>query len=69
LRATGYGIFNFSSCLMGGAMAAVAGALKGAIGLGGALRISALILCAAGLILLPARFSRSPAMTAKNYGA
>ncbi|MGH9752293.1 MAG: MFS transporter [Blastocatellia bacterium] len=55
LRATGYGIFNFSSCLVGGAMAALAGALKGAIGLGGALQISALILCAAGLVLLSVR--------------
>jgi MFS family permease len=55
LRATGYGIFNCASCLVGGAMAAVAGALKSSIGLGGALRISALILCAAGLVLLPVR--------------
>jgi predicted MFS family arabinose efflux permease len=55
LRATGYGIFNFASCLVGGAMAAVAGALKSSIGLGGALRISALILCVAGLVLLSVR--------------
>lgn len=52
LRATGYGIFNFASCLVGGAMAALAGAMKNTIGLGGALQISALILCAAGLTLL-----------------
>lgn len=52
LRATGYGIFNFASCLVGGTMAAVAGAMKSTLGLGGALQISALILCAAGLTLL-----------------
>lgn len=52
LRATGYGIFNFASCLVGGTMAAVAGAMKNTLGLGGALQISALILCAAGLTLL-----------------
>ncbi|MGE0131768.1 MAG: MFS transporter [Blastocatellales bacterium] len=57
LRATGYGIFNFASCLVGGAMAALAGALKSTIGLGGALQISALILCAAGLTLLPIRLA------------
>ncbi len=51
LRATGYGIFNLAGTLVGGTMAWAAGALKQAIGLGGALQISALILCAAGLVL------------------
>ena len=51
LRATGYGIFNLAGTLVGGTMAWAAGALKEAIGLGGALQISALILCAAGLVL------------------
>lgn len=66
LRATGYGLFNFTSCIVGGTMAAVAGALKSAIGLGGALQISALILCAAGLILLPARLSAPPSLLRAN---
>ncbi|MGH9843771.1 MAG: MFS transporter, partial [Blastocatellia bacterium] len=57
LRATGYGIFNMAGTIAGGTMAWAAGALKDAIGLGGALQISALILCAAGLILLPVRLS------------
>ena len=55
LRATGYGIFNLTSCLAGGAMAALAGALKSSMGLGGGLQISAVMLVAAGLLLLRLR--------------
>lgn len=51
LRATAYGMLNFASCIMGGAMTAAAGAVKGAIGLGGALQISALMLVAAAVLL------------------
>lgn len=57
LRATGYGIFNLAGTLVGGTMAWAAGALKQAIGLGGALQISALILCAAGLVLTQLQLS------------
>jgi dipeptide/tripeptide permease len=55
LRATGYGIFNMAGTIVGGTLAAAAGALKDTIGLGGALQISALLLCVAGLVLLPLR--------------
>jgi len=60
LRATGYGIFNMAGTVAGGTMAAVAGALKSAIGLDGALRISAMILIVAGLVLLPIELSPQP---------
>ena len=56
LRATGYGLFNLASYIVGGTMAAVAGALKSSIWLGGAIQISALILFGAGLLLFSAKF-------------
>ncbi|MEO7651358.1 MAG: MFS transporter [Bryobacteraceae bacterium] len=52
LRATGYGIFNMTSCLAGGVMAMAAGALKSTIGLGGALQISGIVMVMGGLLLL-----------------
>jgi predicted MFS family arabinose efflux permease len=52
VRATGYGIFNMAGCVVGGVMAAAAGALKPLIGLAGAIQISALLLLAATLSLL-----------------
>jgi MFS family permease len=54
IRATGYGIFNLLGCVAGGAMAAAAGVLKPAIGLAGAIQISAALLLAsvAALILV-----------------
>lgn len=55
LRATGYGIFNLAGCIVGGTMAALAGFLKNTLGLGGALQLSALFLCAAAFLLLPLR--------------
>lgn len=70
LRATAYGIFNFTSCLCGGIMALVAGILKDRVGLGPALQISAGFLVAGALCLAmlknlntPSLTSRSPAMT------
>jgi MFS family permease len=57
LRATGYGIFNMAGTVVGGTLAWAAGALKDAIGLGGALQMSALLLGVAALILLPIKFS------------
>lgn len=52
LLATGYGIFNLAGCIAGGAMAAIAGALKPFIGLLGAIQASALLLLASALGLL-----------------
>jgi MFS family permease len=51
LRATAYGILNFTSCIAGGAMAAAGGWFKDRIGLGGAIQFSAvLLLVAAGCL-------------------
>ena len=55
LRATGYGIFNLISCIVGGITAAAAGYLKSALGLGFAFQASAAILIAAALILMTVR--------------
>lgn len=44
LRATGYGLFNLAGCVAGGVMAAGAGALKPAMGLAGAIEVSAVLL-------------------------
>lgn len=49
LRATAYGIFNFTSCICGGLMALAAGILKDRVGLGVALEISAAFLIAGAL--------------------
>ena len=54
-RATGYGVFNFVSCMVGGITAAAAGYLKSAIGLGLAFQFAAAILIAAALVLLTVR--------------
>lgn len=51
VRATGFGVFNFFSCLAGGAMAAAAGALKPLIGLAGAFQFSAVLLLASAALL------------------
>jgi MFS family permease len=51
VRATGYGVFNFAGCVVGGAMAAAAGALKPVIGLAGAIQISAALLLASAVAL------------------
>jgi MFS family permease len=51
IRATGYGVFNLMGCVAGGAMAAVAGALKPAIGLSGAIEISAVLLFGSAVAL------------------
>ena len=52
LRSTGYGIFNFAGCLVGGVVAALAGALKNAIGLAAAFQIAAAILCLSSVLLM-----------------
>jgi MFS family permease len=56
IRATGYGVFNLAGCVIGGAMAAVAGALKPVIGLSGAIQASAIVLIsAAGALWMVSR--------------
>lgn len=52
LRATGYGVLNMGSTLVGGAMTAVAGALKDTLGLGACLQLSAVLLFLGALMLL-----------------
>jgi MFS family permease len=61
LRATGYGIFNMSGCVVGGVAAAAAGWLKQIIGLSAAFQVSALILAAGASLLLLTRIGRSRA--------
>jgi sugar phosphate permease len=51
LRSTGYGVFNFASCLAGGVVAALAGALKGLLSLSRALEVAAGILFVSCLLL------------------
>jgi MFS transporter, Spinster family, sphingosine-1-phosphate transporter len=55
LRSTGYGVFNFAGCLAGGIVAALAGALKNALGLAAAFQIASAILCLSGVLLLRIR--------------
>jgi len=54
-RATGYGIFNFFSCVVGGVAAGAAGFLKSVIGLGVAFQVAAVILVGACVALLTVR--------------
>ena len=68
LRATGYGVLNFASTIVGGIMTAAAGGLKATLGLSAALQISAVLLFCAALLLLRVRpvavsgsLSRQPA--------
>ncbi len=63
LRSTGYGIFNFAGCLVGGVAAALAGALKNVIGLAAAFQIAAAILCLSGFLLLLIPVEREPTAT------
>jgi len=54
-RSTGYGVFNFVSCMVGGITVVTAGYLKSVIGLGLAFQVAAAVLIAAALILLTVR--------------
>ena len=56
VRATAYGVLNFTSCVAGGAIAVAAGALKTTIGLGGAIQISAVLLAFAAFALARVRW-------------
>lgn len=63
LRSTGYGIFNFAGCIAGGAVAALAGGLKSALGLGAAFQLAGVILLLAGGMLLTVRSAREGVRT------
>jgi MFS family permease len=52
LRSTGYGVFNFAGTFAGGAVAAVAGALKSSVGLGGMMEVAGVLLFVAAVLLL-----------------
>ena len=52
LRATAYGVFNFTACVCGGLMALIAGVLKDKIGLAASLEISAVCMVAGSLTIL-----------------
>jgi MFS family permease len=58
LRSTGYGIFNLVGTLTGGVIAAVAGALKNIIGLGGVFQIAALLLLLSAVLLSRLRIEK-----------
>jgi MFS family permease len=51
LRSTGYGLFNMIGPLMGGLVAAAAGALKSSIGIGGTIQIASAILLTSAILL------------------
>ena len=52
LRATGYGLFNLSGTLLGGASAAVAGFLKSTLGIGGCLQAASVLFVLSSILLL-----------------
>ena len=58
LRATGYGIFNMASCLVGGIGAAAAGSLKPRIGLSAAFELSGLLLIGGSFLLFRMRIEQ-----------
>jgi predicted MFS family arabinose efflux permease len=60
LRATGYGIFNLAGCIMGGIMAATAGALKDRFGLGIMFQAAAVCMSIAVVLLLKLRLCKDP---------
>jgi MFS transporter, Spinster family, sphingosine-1-phosphate transporter len=51
LRATGYGLFNCAGTIAGGVVAAMAGALKSSVGLGGMMVATGLIFIVAAILL------------------
>jgi MFS family permease len=58
LRSTGYGILNMAGTLTGGVIAAVAGAMKNLIGLGGVFQIAAVLLLISAVTLSRLRVER-----------
>src|SRR6185437_4831663 len=61
IRSTGYGIFNMAGCIAGGAVAAIAGALKSSFGLGRTIQVAGILLACAGLALLCIRMKATSA--------
>jgi MFS family permease len=59
LRATAFGFLNFAGTFAGGVVAALAGALKATIGLGGTFLACGVILAIAGLLMTKIRTQRS----------
>jgi MFS family permease len=64
LRSTGFGIYNFSGCLAGGGIAAVAGALKSSFGLSASLQLAGAIVFVAGLVLARTKLAKPTNSTA-----
>lgn len=60
LRATGYGVFNFVGTFTGGISAALAGALKHSIGLGGAMVAASGVILVAALLLFQVKVTHMP---------
>lgn len=69
LRATGYGLFNCVGCIAGGVLAALAGVLKSALGLGAALQLAAAILFISAFVLMRLRLDALPAGQAREVEA
>lgn len=65
LRATGYGVFNFVGTFAGGAIAAIAGALKSTVGLGGIMEVVGCVLFIAAILLVRLEL---PSFTAQQIG-
>jgi MFS family permease len=59
LRSTGYGVLNMAGTLTGGVIAAVAGAMKTRIGLGGVFQIAAVLLLISAVTLSRLRVERN----------
>jgi hypothetical protein len=59
LRATAFGFLNFAGTFAGGVIAALAGALKATIGLGGTFLACGMILAIAGLLMTRIRMHHS----------
>ena len=51
LRATGYGLFNCAGTVAGGVVAALAGALKSTVGIGGMMQAAGLLFFVAAILL------------------
>jgi MFS family permease len=64
LRSTGYGLFNFASCVAGGLVTAAAGALKSTLGLGVTIQVTGILLLGSALLLLRVRVVPSVARDA-----
>jgi len=62
LRGTAYGLMNLCGALAGGLMAAIAGAVKASVGLGGAIQIVACLVFGSAILLARIRVPRAREM-------